>query len=143
MRRKAFRALALLMVCALFLGSFAFAAAPSVIEPQASNYIASKTAYIYKNGGGSISLCFGITATGPMTLLGTTRIELYTAAGRLMKIYTSSSYENMLVTNRYTYNSYVTYPGVSGESYYAVMTFYAGNSKGSDSKIVTTATVTA
>ena len=142
MRRKAFRALALLMVCALFLGSFAFAAAPSVIEPQASNYIASKTAYIYKNGGGSISLCFSIT-TGYMTLLGTTRIELYTAAGRLMKIYTSSSYDNMLTTNDIYYSSYVNYPGVSGESYYAVMTFYAGNSKGSGTKIVTTTTVTA
>ena len=35
------------------------------------------------------------------------------------------------------------YPGVSGESYYAVMTFYAGNSKGSGTKTVTTATVTA
>ncbi len=139
MTKKALRVLALFLIAATLFSTFAFAA-----EPRASAYISAKSAYISAQGGGSIKITFSITATGTMTMLGAQTIDLYDSDGYVTTFrYTNPNYSNMMAYGDFYHNSSVTYDGVSGETYYAVVSFYAGNSSGSDAKLYTTYSCTA
>lgn len=103
------------------------------ISPQASYYINSYWASA-SAGTGSITISFGIVATGKMTSLGAQYIWLYDEGGTLVKTFTAYNTSGMLASNRYSYSSSVTYYGaISGEKYYAVVSFEAANSTGGDS----------
>lgn len=139
MIKKVFRALAFILIIACFFSTFSFAA-----EPRASSYIISKSASITAQGGGTIKITFTITATGTMTKLGAQTIDLYDSDGYVCTFrYTNSNYSNMMGYNDFYHNSYVTYNGVSGETYYAIVSFYAGNSSGGDTRTYTTYSCTA
>jgi len=50
---------------------------------------------------------------------------------------------SLVQTEQLIASSFVSYPGQSGKSYYAVATFWAGKDGGGDTKTYTTAEVTA
>ncbi len=110
------------------------------IMPRANPYIGSKSGSISSAGSGKININFNVTAVDIMTTLGANNIKLYKADGTYLKTFYSSSYPNMLGSNTYTYGSSVSYNGVSGESYYAVITYYASCSEGSSTSTLTTLT---
>lgn len=139
MTSKKTRILALIFAFVCIFSTVSFAA-----EPRASSYIISRSAYISAQGGGDIKIIFTITATGDMTMLGAQTIDLYNSDGYVCTFrYTNSNYSHMMGYNDYYYSNSVSYDGVSGETYYAVVSFYAGNSSGSDAKLYTTYSVTA
>ena len=140
MKRKLLCSVLSVFLISMFFGSMAFAA-----EIKSSHYISDCYATITPTGGGNLRISFQITGTGLMTDIGATKIELKTSDGTTVKTfrYTDSGYSNMMGKNDVYYSSYITYSGMPGRTYYAVVTFYAGNNSGSDSISYTTISVTA
>ncbi len=132
---------AILVLTLIF--SMCSAAFAEEITPRANPYIGRKTGSISSAGSGKININFSVDSADIMTTLGASKIELYKADGTYLKTFYSSAYPNMLGSNTYTYGSSVSYNGVSGESYYAVITYYASCSKGSSTSTLTTLTVKA
>lgn len=137
MYKKSVRIITLVLIVALLLSTAALAT-----ENRASEYISSKIAYITSTGGGSINIYFDVIATGRMSTLGASVIKVYKSNGDMVKTFRSvfEGCEHMVASNVITYANYVTYDGVPGQSYYAVVTFYAADSTGSDSIPYTTST---
>ena len=113
----------------------AYAAAPNnSAAPQANSYIWKTTVGIIALGGGKIEVDFSVTAAGkPMPDIGATHVQIYTENGKCVKTYTytNSGYGYMIGHNKFSHTAGVTYQGVSGQRYYAVVTFFAGTLGGS------------
>ncbi len=126
MRTKSVRILALALAMAFTLGTTALA---TVNE---SYTIASKWGSLEPTGNGGMEIWFSVTGTGAMKDIGAHSISLYKANGDFVVSFspTQNGYENMMSGDTGTYSSYVTYHGVAGERYYAVITFYAENYDG-------------
>lgn len=140
MKMKRFLSAILALTLIFSLCSAAFA---EEIMPRANAYINSKSGSIACAGSGKININFRVNACDVMTTLGASKIELYKDDGTWVKTFYSSSYSNMLGSNTYTYGSSVSYNGVSGVSYYAVITFYASCAQGSSTATYTTTTTKA
>lgn len=140
MHKKAIRTVAVIVILIMILSTASFA-----VAPRASRYIISKSASVIPTGSGNLTIEFSVTGSGTMTKIGASVVEVYKEDGTLIKTYsyTNPSYANMMGYNTFQYSSNVTYSGVSGQRYYAIVTFFAKNSNGSDSKTYTTSTVTA
>jgi hypothetical protein len=112
-----------------------FGPAVFAAEIKSSRYISDCYAKVTPTGSGNLKISFQITGTGYMTDIGATKIELKTSGGTTVKTfrYTDPDYSNMMGENDVYYSSYITYSGVPGKSYYAIVTFYAGNDSGNDS----------
>ena len=107
----------------------AFAAAPSdPANPQANKYIWKTTVGIVPMGNGKIEVDFAVTATGKMPDVGVMYVDIYNANGKCLKTYWYSDpgYEYMIGHNKGMHAASVTYQGVSGQRYYAIVSFYAG-----------------
>lgn len=145
MSKKSIKVISLLVLAATIFttAAFAFNNSDKESSSRASAYISSESASITRNGGGSISINFSLTCMDYMNALGASTIKLYKSNGTLLKTYSYTSYPSMVTTNNYHHSGSVSYSGTSGQYYYAVITFYASNSSGSDSINLTTATVKA
>ena len=146
MRTKAHRLIAVTIVlavlCTMMMPVFA-ANTDSGISPQASYYITSDWASA-SGGTGSVTVSFGIVATGKMTSLGAQKIDIYNYSDTLVKTYYGATTAGLLASNRSSYSNSVTYYGAtSGAKYYAVVTFEAANSTGGDSDVYVTKYTTA
>lgn len=71
---------------------------------------------------------FSVTAMGKMTDVGATHVQIYNESGKCVKIYRYSDpgYEYMIGHNRVSQTASVIYQGVSGQRYYAIVSFCAG-----------------
>ena len=130
-------AISLILICALFT-SFALAA-----TLRASKYISSYNAVIYSSDN-EITVDCSITGTGRMKTLGIKSVKIYTSSGTNVATYsyTTDGYEYLMGSDTGRKTASVTYTGVSGRTYYAVVTFYASDGNGSDSRTHTTKTIT-
>ena len=79
-----------------------------------------------------------------METLGIQSIKIYSGNGIQLATYsyTTKGYEYLMGSNTGRKTASVSYTGVSGRSYYAVVTFYASDGSGSDSRTHTTKTIT-
>ena len=114
------------------------ASAKEAIEPYSSNHIASCSATISAVGNGKLKITVSERANGTMSTLGASAIRIYKSDGT----YVTTS-NGLLKNNAASLSGSYTYQGSSGTSYYAVVTFTASNSSGSDSRMITTSTKTA
>lgn len=133
------------MICTILALTFCASTMIITAEARSSLYIDSRYASVTGTGNGKITVNFDITGTGRMTTIGATKIEIKSSSGSTIKTYkcTDIGYEYMMGSNRTVYSSSVTYQGVSGNSYYAVVSFKAGNGSGSDTATYTTLLETA
>lgn len=131
------RVIAVAMVCVMAFGSAALAA------ERASYYISYKGGGITPTGGGNMRIVFSVTATGMMDELGAYSINIYNDDETWEDViyYTDPGCSDMMTTDDYSWDGEVYWEGVSGESYYAVITFYAKNSSGDDYRSYTTSAV--
>ena len=126
--------------------------APSVLamsmQPRASNYIKVCSATVVAAGSGKISVSVVVSGIGNMTQIGATKIVIeQSASGSVVwtaaKTYYSSSVSAMLSSGASYSKTPVTYQGTKGYRYRAVVTCYAANGSGSDSKACVSSPITA
>ncbi len=136
-----------LVACILAFGALLPCTAAEVEPYRASEYLLSYAAVMSAPRGqtGTLEITITVAPAGYMTSLGATSIKIYTADGGFVKSVTGTSSNGLLElhTDLTFVNTYVFDEAVSGESYYAEVTVYAGNSTGSDSRTVTTRVVEA
>jgi len=112
---------------------------------RSSHYLESYHSTIVAEGNKKILIDFLVFGTGKMTSIGVTQIEVQKKSGSTWvtdQTLKSSSYPNFLASNKILHASQVRINGVVGTEYRAIVTFYAANSNGSDSKNYTSSTVT-
>lgn len=133
-----------LMIVFSMLSSFtAFAAYNPPDSPDASYYIASYSVSLKNAGNGNIKVSFDITGTSVMSSLGASAIKIYKSNGtHVASIYYFQSGRTGMMGSNKIYHSDTELINVGAGSYYAIITFYAGNSSGSDSQNVQTSTKT-
>ena len=114
-------------------------------EARASAWFTGYGASIVAAGNGKIKIEFTVVGTGTMTKLGASTIYIYKSNGAFVKTisYTTSGNVYMMGYNTAYHSGSVPYSGVAGQKYYAVVTFFAKNSSGSDTRSYTTAYKTA
>ena len=114
-------------------------------EARASAWFTGYSASIEASGNGIITIKFRVVGTGTMTKLGASTIDIYKSNGTFVKTisYTASGNGYMMGYNTAYHSGSVPYSGVAGQKYYAVVTFYARDSSGSDYRSYTTGYKTA
>lgn len=140
MKRRVKQILALVLALVLVM---CLAPAAMAAEARSSNYINDAIPSAASKDG--VTFSFRISATGRMTDLGATKIVVKTYSGTTVKTYnyTDSGYSYLMGHGCLIYSASVSYHGFPGNQYYAVIYLKAGNSSGSDTRIITTPVVTA
>jgi hypothetical protein len=141
MKKSFIRIVLAVVIAAMCLSAVPFAASAA---PEASDYIDYYSASISKSST-TMTVNFSIYATGTMTSLGASTIRIYSKSGSastLVSTLSSSTTTGMLKSNSAYHSSSVQCSGTAGTQYYAVVTFYAADSSGSETKSYTTGTVT-
>ena len=113
------------------------------VDPMSSAYI-SITSVTPIGGNGQVKVNFSIVAKSPMVTLGATKVEIKNSSGTVVKTFSYTSTGGMIGYYKTAFTGSVTYTGAtSGAKYYAVVTFKATNTSGSDTRTITTGYVTA
>lgn len=138
MPKRVFRKL---IICAMIICIIATSVYGTI---NSSAYIMSTSASATQGSStGQIKVHYSITGTTTMTTLGASKIEVYKSNGTLYKTITGSFANGLLKQNGIVASGTYAISCVSGTSYYCRVTLYAGNNSGSDSRTITTVTVTA
>lgn len=128
--KKLIKSFSICLIMIAMVSTTAYAAAPSDPDgPQANSYILETTVGIVPLGSGKLEVDFSVTSNGKkMPDIGATRVAIYKADGTRVAEYwyTDTGYENMMGHNKFTHTAGVTYQGVSGQRYYAIVSFFAG-----------------
>lgn len=146
--KKVLKPISACFVILAMLTMAALAAVPSdPIQPQASEYIFKTTTAIGALGGGKIEVDFSITATDEMKDVGALQVDIY-EVGVSEPVwshhYTDPGYGYLMGHNTGSHTEAVLYYGTSGHTYYANVTFYAGeHGEAGDLHIMGTSYVTA
>lgn len=142
MHSKFKKIISLILVITILAAIPVYAAAA---EARASAYFSSYSAYISTSGSGKIDVNFNVVGTGTMTKIGSSVVQIFKADGTRVAScsFALNAYSYIMGYNTFSHSASVPYAGVSGQRYYAIVTFFAKDSKGSDTLNYTTSTVTA
>ena len=142
MSKRILRSISIILVSVFLVSApvHAFAA-----EARASAWLSGYSSSIEASGNGILNIKFRVVGTGTMTKLGASLIYIYKSDGtRVATIsHATKGNEYMMGFNTAYHSGSVPYSGVAGQKYYAVVTFFAKNSSGSDTRSYTTAYKTA
>ena len=141
--KKLLKSCSICLIIVAMLGTTAFAAQPA--EPQSNSYILQTTVAPVALGDGVIEVDCAVVGTGRMEKIGISRITLYKADGTRLEShsYTESGYEYLMGYNKSNHNAFIPFQCVPGESYYAVVGFYAGKGNGAGGHQMVSAIITA
>lgn len=92
---------------------------------------------------GEILIQFDVTANEPADEVGISSIVIYKSDSSYVTTITGTTRNGLLLTGAERHNSYYTYKGTSGTTYYAVVTCTATIGSASDTRTMTTENVTA
>jgi hypothetical protein len=134
MKRRLFKFISVFVVISVICSVAAVSAAA-----RASDYIETYSASISRSGT-TVTVNYAIIGTGSMTSIGASSIVIY-RNGVSVATFSYPTVSALRSSNTFTHDSNVYYTGTSGNTYYAVITFYAGNSSGSDTRTITTSSV--
>ena len=129
-QKSRIRAISILLLMASFLHLSAYA------TTRASDQICSYSAEGAACGNGKIAIVFSIEGTGFMNSLGASKIRIYEQSGRLAGYFLKSD-EGMTATNKVSHGATMYFYGTSGVEYEIVVTVFAENDNGSDSRSIT------
>lgn len=127
MKKKLLRTVALGLILVALLGTVAFASV------QANPYISATAVVVDNPGKGVIDVAFTINGTGTMKDIGALRVDLYNKDGSWYDKheYTDKGYGYMMTTDDYSHGGIVSFDCEKGNTYYAVVNYYAGDLNGS------------
>lgn len=132
------RVIAVVLVMALTLPVGVGAATVETVQPCASSYLNSYSAYIYPAGSGKIQVWFTVTGTDYMDEIGSLRIAIYESTNNSTwtwkKTFTHESTSGMLGYDDYYHSGHVDYQGVAGRYYRAYVCIWAGENGDGDTR---------
>ncbi len=142
MSKRILKLISVILVIVFLVGVPVYALAA---EARASAWFSGYGASVVASSNGKLYIDFRVVGTGTMTKLGASTIEIYKSNGTFVKSisYTASGNEYMMGYNTAYHSGSVPYSGVAGQKYYAVVTFFARNSSGADTRTYTTSITTA
>lgn len=134
------RLISVLLVLALALSAF-----PMLAQARSSDYIdTAKAELVTGSGSGDLILKYNVRATDAMDMVGVKKVQIYTAAGTLVRVIEGAPSNNLLKMNAVSVNSsYTVHKLTPGASYYCVVTAYAKDASGSETRTITTNTAKA
>ena len=127
MKRTLRIAICLVLVFTLVSSSVAYALTES------NAYISSWNGAVSVANDGTVTVNFGTHGTGCMDKIGASAISIYENGQFRMAYYAANPLytATMMGTNDYDFYGYVTYAGTKGNTYRALITFYAEKDGGS------------
>ena len=146
MERKKSRFLVKLIAIALVVSLCApigaQAAMPETVQPMASAYLWSYTAYICAMGDGNLEIWWEVTGTRTWADIGVLTVSLYESTDNSnfywVKAFDWTDYSNMLWHDDYICVDHVDYEGVPGRYYKAYVQIWAGPEDGGDTRYIWT-----
>lgn len=121
------RCVCMILAMAMVVAIPAFAAA--TVEPKASSFFTSSSAYLYNVSGKSFDACFTVTGTGTMDAIGANVIKIQRSSdGANWTTVATCSKNNYLYFvgyNTVTHAASVRYTGIGGYYYRAYIELYA------------------
>ena len=134
-KMTALRVLTLVLVIAMTLP---LTVGAETIQPRASYYLDSYSAYIYAAGNGKVQVCYTVSGTGYIDELGVVRITLYESTNKsswsVVKTFTYSGTPSMMSYNDAYHSGYVNYQGVAGRYYKAYVCVWGGDNGAGDNR---------
>lgn len=106
---------------------------------RASEQITSYNTDVFATGSGELAIQASITGTGIMNSIGIKEIKIYKQSGKNWVLHDtlSKNNPNMYETNTFKYANTISYSGTAGTYYKVVVTVFAENANGSDSRTET------
>lgn len=144
MKQNARKRISLFLACILCAGIFVLPA-----SARSSWYLNSYRAWLNVKGNGKITVTVDVQATGFMDTIGAKEILILEsknngASWTEYRDFLPLIYPEMLASNDFLYyDTPVSFTGTPGYKYCAIVTVYAGDSTGGDSREYTTPMVTA
>ena len=130
------RIMSAFLVSLLVLSFFAIPTAAAT-ESRASEQIATYGSGAFPVGNGEIAIEFSISGRVTMSNIGAKEIKIYHGSRwEFCDTYTKND-DGMCTTNDYVYENTIVYPGTAGTYYKVVVTVFAENANGSDSRTET------
>lgn len=103
--------------------------------PWGSSYFTSTLSYLHRTTGNQFQIWIEVVAVGTMDKIGASEIVLQKSSDNSnwsdVKTFTKDIYTNLVTSNNYHHEAYVTYTGTSGYYYRAQVDFYAKKGTGS------------
>lgn len=131
------RLLALALIMAIIPSSVG-AVTEATVEPRASDYLDSYSAYTYPAGNGLVQVWFDVTGDTYMDDIGSLSIEIYESTNNStwtwVKTFRHTNYPSMLGHDDYFHSGHVDYQGVAGRYYKAYICIWAGKDGGGDTR---------
>lgn len=132
----------LILIVSLLTPCYASAATVETVQPCASNYLTSYTAYICAMGSGKLEIWYDVMGTGDMDEIGVLSIRLYESTDnstwKWVKTFSHESYSTMLADDDWYHCSYVSYQGTAGKYYKAYVGIWAGKNGSGDTRYMWT-----
>lgn len=123
---------------------FSVLASSASAQTEASYYFNTYSATLRQgSSSGKINLSYSVVScAGTMNSIGVSKIQVYKSNGTLYKTIYGSTSNGLLTSSSLAAAGTYSISCVSGTSYYCLVTVYASNSSGSDSRTIQTGTVT-
>ena len=121
----------------------------SAVSERSSLYLSRYRAWLTPRNNGAIDVTIDVQAVGDMDDIGATSVIIYESSDggstwSAVREYFSALVPDMLAHDTYMYfDTPVTHIGRPGNKYFAVITIYAGDSTGYDTREYQTTTITA
>lgn len=147
MRQYLRKIAALILSCSFLIGAVAMSA--NAAPERSSLYLSLYRAWLTPKNNGAINVNVDVQAVDDMDDIGATSIVMYESSDggstwSAVRGYSSALYPNMLAHDTYLYyDTAVTHIGRPGKQYYAIITIYAGDSTGYDTREYITPIITA
>ena len=134
--------IAIALVISLCAPIGAQAAMPETVQPMASAYLWSYTAYICAMGNGNLEIWWEVCGTRTLADVGVLAVSVYESTDNTnfywVDSFSFTDYPQMLVHDDYFCMDCVTYEGVPGRYYKAYVQIWAGPEDGGDTRYIWT-----
>lgn len=139
-KRKSFlKMVAIILTLFLLMPTHVLAATTENVQPCASYYLTSYSAYVYVTSTGEVQVWFDVMGTGDMDEIGSLAIMLYDTTDdtnwKLLKTFLHDKNDGMLFYNDYYVSSHVSWTGGStSKQYKAYVCVWAGKDGDGDTR---------
>ena len=136
------RIIALALFFVLVTPQTAFAASEELVHPRASAYLTSYNTYICAMGSGDLQIWYTVVGDTDMDEIGVLSVVLYESTNQTnwthVKTYSHENYSSMLIEDDWAHSSYVSYDGIAGRYYKALVCIWAGKNGSGDTRYMWT-----